>query len=134
MLKSIEGLSKSEIIKEYHINNGKISITYLNGVTEVFLATDDIIEAVEETMEEQCEEYIYTSTTHDEYFKKYYLYYVEYILLVRKAKDLNLIYKPITLNDLDNITLSKLEEEVKELLNLVSRINNIRRVHKPENF
>ena len=85
-------------------------------------------------MEEQCEEYIYTSTTHDEYFKKYYLYYVEYVLLVRKAKDLNLIYKPITLNDLDNITLSKLEEEVKELLNLVSRINNIRRVHKPENF
>ena len=134
MLKSIEGLSKSEIIKEYHINNGKISITYLNGVSEVFLARDDIIEALEETMEEQCEEYIYTSTTHDEYFKKYYLYYVEYVLLVRKAKDLNLIYKPITLNDLDNITLSKLEEEVKELSNLVSRINNIRRVHKPENF
>lgn len=130
MLRDIKGLTKSEIIENYTIIDNSIIIKYKNNTFDKLPFNEELIDALEETMDEQGEQYILNEENHeDDYFKKYYLFYIKYKLLSDKAESLKLNFKKIEINELDSISLIQLEEEIENLRSLIVKYDGLTRAH-----
>lgn len=130
MLRDIKGLTKSEIIENYTISDNSIIIKYKNNTFDKLPFNEELIDALEETMDEQGEQYMLNEENHDDdYFKKYYLFYIKYKLLSDKAEDLRISFKRIKTSELDSLSLKQIEDEIENLRSLIVKYDGFSRVH-----
>ena len=81
-------------------------------------------------MDEQGEQYMLNEENHDDdYFKKYYLFYIKYKLLSDKAEDLRISFKRIKTSELDSLSLKQIEDEIENLRSLIVKYDGFSRVH-----